>query len=201
VTEAGVGGRDASDEASLVRRCAAGDDPDAWRELVDRYGPLLKALARRMLGRRTGRADDADVDEVAAEVFLALLRQERRLLVRYDPAWRLATYLGVVCRTEVLRLLRRRGRSPGPLPRETAAEAVGAAADERLRARVREALDGLGGRDALLLRLRFLDGLDYRAIAEALDLSPESVGPLLARAKRRLLERAARLEDLLAEDG
>lgn len=193
-------GRDASDEASLVRRCAAGDDPAAWGELVERYGPLLRALARRMLARRSGRAADSDVDEVTAEVFLALLRHDRRLLARYDPAWRLSTYLGVVCRTEVLRRIRREGREPLPLATPEAEPAPPVADPERARARVREALRGLGGRDALLLRLRYLHGLGYRAIAEALDVSPESVGPLLERAKRRLAERAANLEDLLADE-
>src|SRR5687767_8363503 len=63
-----------------------------------------------MLARRLPVTCQADVDEVVSEVFLALLRRGRLLLVRYDPAYRLSTYLGVICRSEVGRLVKRRGR-------------------------------------------------------------------------------------------
>ena len=86
------------DEADLVARCANGDRA-AWEAFVDGYGPLIAALVRRMLHRRTGRARDADVDEIGAEVFLALVRRDRILLKRYDPRYRLSTYLGVICRS------------------------------------------------------------------------------------------------------
>ena len=94
-----------SPEALLAARCAAGDEA-AWRELVARYGPLLAALARRMLARVGPAVVEADVDEVVAEVFLALLRRERLLLKRYDATFRLSTYLGVICRSEVGRWAR-----------------------------------------------------------------------------------------------
>jgi hypothetical protein len=97
-------------EASLVAACAAGD-ADAWARFVPRFGPLVAALARRMLARRRGVASDADVDEVTGGVFLALVAHDRKLLHRYRPEFRLSTYLGVICRTEVGRLLRRAGRT------------------------------------------------------------------------------------------
>jgi len=101
-------------EVELVARCARGERA-AWESFVDRYGPLITALSRRMLFRRTGHARDADIDEISAEVFLALVRRDRILLKRYDPRYRLSTYLGVICRTEVLRHLRRGNRLPREL--------------------------------------------------------------------------------------
>lgn len=184
-------------EAELARGCADGDAA-AWDRFVRRYVPLLAALARRMLGRVGAPVAEQDVDEVVAEVLLALLRRERLLLQRYDPAFRLSTYLGVICRTEVGRLLRRRPRSrtgdrttagsgpagPDPGPLEALVEAERARALTGLRA----ALERLLERDRLLLTLRYLEGLNYRAIAVALALNPESVGQLLKRAKDRLAE-------------
>lgn len=195
-------------EAELVAACARGDRV-AWREFVDRFGPLLTALARRMLARRTGRAPDADVDEVVADVFLALLRRDRILLHRYNPRYRVSTYLGVICRTEVLRHLRRGNRRPGDL--EDAARVPdrpgGPRATDTLHAQEREealhslraALQTLSERDRLLLTLRYLDGLDYRAIAAALDVNPESVGQFLHRAKTRLARQVPHLERYLQE--
>jgi RNA polymerase sigma-70 factor (ECF subfamily) len=203
-----VSSPDPRPEAELVAACAAGNRA-AWREFVARFGPLLTALARRMLARRTGRARDTDVDEVVADVFLALLRRDRILLKRYDPQYRVSTYLGVICRTEVLRLLRRGNRLPhdlenadripdrpgAPRPAEALLEDERRAAIESLRA----GLAQLEERDRLLLTLRYLDGLDYRAIGAVLDVNPESVGQFLHRAKQRLARRVPHLERYLAE--
>ncbi len=190
----------AREEALLVRRLAAGgDDAQAWKTFVDGYGPLLQGLARRMLSRRAGQAADADVDEIVAEVFLALLRHDRRLLERYDPTYRLSTYLGVLCRTAVLRHLRRRGRDVRTLPVPDEVPETRPSSPERAEraAGLREALLALPDRDRLLLTLRFLEGLDYASIGLLLDVREGSVGPLLARAKERLAARCPALVELL----
>lgn len=201
-----MGGDKAQYEADLVRRCAEGERA-AWEAFVDGYGTLIHALARRMLSRFTRRAADTDVDEIVAEVFLALLRRDRILLHRYNPEYRLSTYLGVIARTEVLRFLRRGRRRPGDLEEAERIEDKGTnrgpagtlEAQERQEAigTLRQALQQLGERDRLLLTLRYLDGLDYRAIGAALDVNPESVGQFLHRAKRRLAKLVPHLEAFL----
>lgn len=60
-------------------------------------------------------------------------------------------------------------------------------------AMARKAVDGLAERDRLALLMRE-EGLDYSEIAEALDLSPGSVGTTLSRARRRLVESYEALE-------
>lgn len=193
----------AAEEAEIVKRCAAGDAA-AWDQFVERFGTLLRALVRRRLARHTGRSSDVDIDEVVGEVFLALVRRDRILLKRFDPQYRLSTYLGVICRTEVLRFLRRGRRHAVGLE---AAEQVpdhpdrrgplGHLADQERQAalkQVRAGLGTLGDRDRRLLTLKYLEGLDYRAIGEALGVNPESVGQFLHRAKRRLAERVPDLE-------
>lgn len=194
----GPHGPSAESEASLVAACAAGDGA-AWARFVARFGPLVAALARRMLARRRGTASDADVDEATSGVFLALVSHDRKLLHRYRPEFRLSTYLGVICRTEVGRMLRRAGRtvsldaddggaggahadpraeSPlAALTRQERVDAIGA---------LRAALDGLAPRDRLLLTLKYLEGLDYAQIADVLHVQRDSVGQLLHRAKTRL---------------
>ena len=54
-------------------------------------------------------------------------------------------------------------------------------------AMARRALELLGERDREALLMRE-EGLDYREIAEALELSVGSMGTTLARARRRLVE-------------
>ena len=194
---------DPQQEAALVAQCAAGDTA-AWDRFVEVYGTLLVALVRRMLARRTGRAADSDVDEIVADVFLALVRRERHLLKRFDPTYRLSTYLGVICRTHVLRHLRRGRRQPLDMEdaRHVPADAAQASPDRTLREQerahtielLRHALQTLPDRDRQLLELRYLDGLDYRSIGAALSLNPESVGQLLHRAKAKLAKNAPELE-------
>lgn len=196
-------------EADLVSRCAGGDEA-AWAEFVDAYGVLIRALVRRMLARFTGRASDPDVDEIVAEVFLALVRRDRILLHRYNPEYRLSTYMGVISRTEVLRFLRRGRRKPGDLEEATRIEdkdtnrgPAGALMEQERMDMVqtlRAALLLLSERDRLLLTLRYLDGQDYKAIGAALELNPESVGQFLHRAKKRLALRVPHLEALLQSD-
>lgn len=207
----GHGGHGGEDEATLVAACAAGD-ADAWRRLVARYGPLVAALGRRMLARRGAPVSDADVDDVVGGVFLALVRDERRLLRRYRPEFRLSTYLGVIVRTEVARRARRGSRAVSldadparGLPADPKAEdpLASLGADERVAAlrALRAALDAMPPRDRLLLTLRFLEGLDYGQIAAALHVQRESVGQLLHRAKTRLAAAVPHLADWVEDGG
>ncbi len=64
---------------------------------------------------------------------------------------------------------------------------------------LRTALQKLSERDRQLLTLRYLEGLDYRAIGDALDVNPESVGQFLHRAKQRLAKFVPHLENFLPE--
>jgi RNA polymerase sigma-70 factor (ECF subfamily) len=191
-------------EADLVRACAEGDRA-AWERFVARYGALISALARRMLYRRLGRASDADVEEVASEVFVALLKGDRRLLRRYRPEFRVTTYLGVICRTEVGKYLRRAGRHAA-YGGEEVAERADPSLESPLQALARRereqalrallpALERLPPRDRLLLSLRYVDGLDYGRIAAVLRVGRESVGQLLHRAKGRLARLVPALRD------
>ena len=59
--------------------------------------------------------------------------------------------------------------------------------------RLREALDGLAGRDREILLL-WSGGLSYREIAAETGLSPGAIGTTLARARKRLVEAHERLE-------
>lgn len=59
-------------ERLLILRCQTGDD-DAFRELVDRFGPRLRYYLRKLVAQ----ADRGD--DIAQEVWLEVLRQLPRL--------------------------------------------------------------------------------------------------------------------------
>lgn len=63
---------------SLLQRLTSGADADAWTEFHDRYGQLIRNMARRK------GLQDADCDEVVQEVLTALTRSMPGF--EYDPA-------------------------------------------------------------------------------------------------------------------
>ena len=150
---------------------------------VERLFRTYNAALVRYLTRRLGDRDWAE--EVAQETFVRALRQES---ITNERAWLFAVATNLV-RDEARKDARRRRHlallaeqerdavEPEPTTLERAQEA----------ALARKAVDALAEKDRLALLMRE-EGLDYNEIAEALELSPGSVGTTLSRARRRLVE-------------
>jgi RNA polymerase sigma-70 factor (ECF subfamily) len=151
---------------------------------VERLFRSYNAQLVRYLTRRLGDRDWAE--EVAQETFLRALRQSE---IVNERAWLFAVATNLV-RDEARKDSRRRRHlallaeqerdsrtEPEPTTLEKAQEA----------AMARQAVDALAERDRLALLMRE-EGLEYPEIAEALGLSPGSVGTTLSRARRRLVE-------------
>ena len=138
----------------------------------------------RYLTRRLGDRDWAE--EVAQETFVRALRQTS---IQNERAWLFAVATNLVrdeARKDMrhrrhLALLAEQERDSFAEPEETSLERAQEAA------MARKAVDALAERDRLALLMRE-EGLDYNEIAEALELSPGSVGTTLSRARRRLVE-------------
>jgi len=188
-----VGRRENEESRQLVQRCID-RAPGAWVEFCDKFQPTLRAVAWRYLKLNGQQPDDALLDDVMQDVFLALTRRDYRLLRNYNPHYTIKTYLGVIARTEVHRHIRKRRPQLGDphdlaqAAGETPDTADGVAAAEE-RDVLTAALESLPDRDADILRLRFLREMDYKAIAAALRIPEASIGQTLFRAKQRLLEK------------
>ena len=151
---------------------------------VERLFRTYNAALVRYLTRRLGDRDWAE--EVAQETFVRALRQTS---IQNERAWLFAVATNLV-RDEARKDMRRRKhlallagqeRETMVEPEETTIERAQEAA------MARKAVDALAERDRLALLMRE-EGLDYNEIAEALELSPGSVGTTLSRARRRLVE-------------
>lgn len=92
-------------EVQLVARCLKGD-PQGWEEIYHLCHPRLLEAIAYLLGRN-GR-DASLVDEIAARVWYALLRDNGRLLARYDAQrnCRLGVFFVGLARNELMRYLR-----------------------------------------------------------------------------------------------
>jgi RNA polymerase sigma-70 factor (ECF subfamily) len=138
----------------------------------------------RYLTRRLGDRDWAE--EVAQETFVRALRQDTILNER---AWLFAVATNLV-RDEARKDARRRQHLAllAEEEREREMEAPPTTVEQAQEAAfARKAVDALAERDRLALLMKE-EGLSYDEIAEALELSPGSVGTTLSRARRRLVE-------------
>lgn len=165
------------DERELVARCRAGDDA-AFSELVERYKNLVYAMIYRM------GADRSQVDDLAQEVFLKVhrglpyFRGEARL-----STWiyRIVSNVSLQARTR-RRELRDADRAPEPSSTDSAF------GDLELRDRLEKAIAQLPPHYRLLVAAHYLEGVQYEALAEALNIPLGTVKTHLYRAKRQLRE-------------
>lgn len=151
---------------------------------VERLFRTYNAALVRYLTRRLGDRDWAE--EVAQETFVRALRQDS---IVNERAWLFAVATNLV-RDEARKDARRR-RHLALLAEEERENELNSEPSTLERAQeaafARKAIDALAERDRLALLMRE-EGLDYQEIAEALELSPASVGTTLSRARRRLVE-------------
>jgi RNA polymerase sigma-70 factor (ECF subfamily) len=151
---------------------------------VERLFRTYNAALVRYLTRRLGDRDWAE--EVAQETFVRAVRQDS---IVNERAWLFAVATNLV-RDEARKDARRR-RHLALLAEEERENEMNSEPSTLERAQeaafARKAIDALAERDRLALLMRE-EGLDYQEIAEALELSPGSVGTTLSRARRRLVE-------------
>lgn len=167
-------------EARLVAAAKYGD-PEAFEALVDRYGPRLHAVARRMVG------DDLAAD-VVQDAFLAAFRS----LGGYRGTASFSTYLHTIVVNRCRRVGARRrehmtldeGVLPVPPDRVAAPERHAEASQTR--EAVEEALRALPPEFRETLALREFSELPYGEIAEVLGVSVGTVKSRIARGRALL---------------
>jgi RNA polymerase sigma factor (sigma-70 family) len=180
--------RDDPTVVALVSR-AAGGDPAAWNEIVERYAPLVWSICARFQLSRSDRQD------VAQNVWLLLVEQLGKLR---EPA-ALPGWLGTTTRRECLRLVTAARKS----------ERLGTGLDDALQfvdntiideeilmaernAALRTALAELPPRCQRLLAMLTSDPpYPYAEISKTLQIAVGSIGPQRARCLERLRKSSA----------
>lgn len=170
------------DDATLVTRCVEGDS-SAWSALVDRYGALVWAVARRA----SLNPDDQ------ADVFQNTWRVAVEEIGRMRDRAAFAGWIGQVARHQAMRVRRGYGiarRSMEHVAREDVDESR---PDEPLsvledRLRVGDAVTKIGAKCADLLKALYYEDPPpaYTEIAKRLGMRIGSIGPTRARCLEKL---------------
>jgi len=179
-------------DRSLLERCLHGK-PRAWEDFVDRFMGLVIHVVNHTARARSVRLSIADRDDLCAEVFLAIIKNEYAVLRNFRGKSSLATYLTVVARRIVVRELLSRmsaARLGDGVPLYAAQDIPDAQAcvEERLadQEEVQRLLDGLQATEAQVVRMYHLEGKSYQEISVAVGMPENSIGPILSRARNKM---------------
>jgi RNA polymerase sigma-70 factor, ECF subfamily len=170
------------------------DSAAAFEELMLRYQSRVVNLLEHLVGRR-GQAED-----LAQDVFLRVYRARKT----YVPGAKFSTWLFTIVNNVAANAQRGRtrrkevnldNRDSGPLGGNPLAEIAQAPSGlmparqldkAEMREIVRMAVANLGDRQRMAVLLNKFEGLGYAEIGQTMDMSPEAVKSLLARARDNL---------------
>ena len=178
------------------------DEPGAFAEMVERFGPLVFGRFYRQL------SDRQEAEDLAQEVFLRLYRHRKR----YQPTARFATWLFHITQNVARNALRSRRRHPcvrlsslEGAGQEVAEEGLyaphGESPSRPLERRemadvVRAAVSGLAGRQRPAVELHQFHDFTYAEVARKLDMTPKAAKSLLYRARNQLRHHLTRFMEL-----
>lgn len=171
----------------LLERCLARKSR-AWEDFVDRYMGLVVHVVNHSAHSRSVHLTSEDRDDLCADVFLAIIRDDFGVLRRFRGQSSLATYLTVIARRVVVKNLVEK-KAPARLSDlAPPAENNGDHGTQRMedREEVARLLEHLSPDEQRLVRLYHLEGKSYQQIADSLGIAENSVGPMLSRAREKM---------------
>lgn len=176
-------------DRQLLDRCLR-HEPGAWNDFVDRYMGLIYHVIHHVSHARSVALGPPDVEDVAAEVFLGIVDDDYRALRDFRGVSSLPTYLTVIARRICVKEIVKRRReaelghvsASRALVDDESIETEPIATAEEVERMLRELPD----REAEVVRLYHLQYLNYRQIGKQIGIPENSVGPILAKARKTL---------------
>lgn len=176
-------------DRNLLQRCLE-RRPGAWEDFVDRFLGLVVHVIQHTAQSRSIRLPAADVDDLASDIFLAIIEDNFAVLRRFRGEANLATYLTVVARRVVVRelLKRREMHSLQEIAQQDGQASQTPAAEKRIsdQEQVERLLGQLRGLEADIVRMYHLEGKSYHEISVSIGVPENSIGPTLSRVRAKL---------------
>ena len=177
-------------DRELLQDCL-GRKPRAWEAFVDRFLGLVVHVINHSAQSRSIRLSVDDSEDLAAEVFLAIVSEDFGVLRRFRGDSSLATYLAVVARRVVVKeLLRRKtsasigemGDSPyNPVDQSAPPEERISDKDE-----IERLLERLDSSEREVVRMFYVEGKTYQEISKQVGMPENTIGSTLSRAKDKM---------------
>jgi RNA polymerase sigma factor (sigma-70 family) len=179
---------DEASDAALLRRFLSARDESAFTALVERHGPLVLHVCRRVLG------DIHDAEDACQAVFLVLARKAASV----HPREALAAWLHGVARRVALKARSARARRfrtdylPAPLSADSRPDPLAEISGRELLTIIDEELQRLADVYRLPVILCCLEGRSLEEVARQLGWTVGSVKGRLERGRARLHDRLLR---------
>ena len=170
-----------------LQACIRGEKA-AWDAFVAEYTGVLHAAVRRVIRQHAPSTTAPEVPDVVQDCFLRLVKDDFRLLKRYDPSRsRLTTWLTIIGRSAAIDRLRRHKPPPLSLSHEEVTLAApseqpteGGLADLEIPA------DLLTARQELVLRMLFDEQISVSEAAETLRVNAQTIRSTKHKALEKL---------------
>lgn len=176
-------------DRQLLQRCLSRQSR-AWEDFVDRFLGLVIHVVTHTAASRSIAVSTHDVEDLSAEVFMAILTDDLGVLRRFREQSSLATYLTVISRRVVVRELMKRRIVPNPADTGEMQQVQDGSGDHEARVANREEvermLDELRGEEADIVRLYHIEGKSYHEISRQTGVPENTIGPALSRARAKL---------------
>ena len=159
-------------------------DRDSKSRLTDWFRQWQTPLRKFLKGKSA--IPSADLEDVAQEVFLRLMRYDRTELVEYPQAYLYKMASNVAAEWSI------RSRHSRPHDSQWLSGLMAPDAPQRTFDRdaaereVRRAIETLGQRQRIMLKLHFFEGLGHAEIAQRLDMTQRSVKRMLIKSYDKL---------------
>lgn len=181
-------------DRQLLQRCLT-RQPHAWEDFVDRFLGLVIHVVNHTAASRSIAVSPHDLEDLASEVFVAILADDYAALRRFRGQSSLATYLTVISRRVVVKELLKRRLVPnhGANGDVDHVEDHAHGVEERLsnHEEVHRLLGELDGEEADIVRLYHLEGKSYHEISRETGVPENSIGPALSRARAKMRRASA----------
>jgi RNA polymerase sigma-70 factor (ECF subfamily) len=180
-------------DRDLLKRCLS-HKSGAWNDFVDRYLGLIYHVINNTAQLRSTPLQPEDVEDLASEVLLQIVAGDYAVLRQFREKSSLATYLTVVARRICVHELARKWAAKEVQPAKDGSdleevEAPPSHARTRRSENLEEVeklLRKLSGKEYEVIRLYYLEERSYEEISTALNISVNSVGAFLTRAREKL---------------
>ena len=178
-------------DRELIKRCLH-HEPGAWNDFVDRFLGLVYHVVQHTADMRSYPLTPEDKEDVAAQMLLRVVENDYAALRQFRGKSSLASYLTVIARRTCVNELANRaqikekeGGKANEHIQEKVPHAKPKAAMETLE-EVGKLLKKLPSRERAVVRLFYLEGRSYEEISTELSIPVNSIGAILARARKKL---------------
>jgi len=178
-------------DRDLIKRCLH-HEPGAWNDFVDRFLGLVYHVIQHTADMRSFALSADDKEDIAAQILLKVVENDHASLRQFRGKSSLASYLTVIARRTAVNEIASRTQikdKEGSKPSEAIMEEKPATkpkpAIDTLE-EVRKLLKKLPPRERAVVQMFYIEEKTYEEISKALNIPVNSIGAILARARKKL---------------